>query len=212
MSSSASWIATQLDKCDFVRAAESDGNRVTVARIGRPTVSIGVLSVKDVRLADVLPLVEGDGRVDFVLNVPKNGRFMGDALTRLAEDHIGWGGLGDAIRALRDFDILGDYEERELTFVMRGLRQHRQVTELAILDDRKLRVSRHGLPDLVIFIGSMYQPTAESVREAVDRYGKFDMFAATNPNSDPTMEAIQAATNAGVRLLQWGPTLATLHE
>lgn len=212
MSSAASWIATKLDGCDFVREAAPDGDRVTVSRAARPTVTIGILSVRDVRAVDVFPLVEGNGRVDFVLNVPRNGRFMGDALARLTEAHIGWGGLGDAMRALRDCDILGDYEERELRFVMRGLRQHRQVTELEVLDDHRLRVSRHGSPDLVIFIGSMYQPTAESVREAIDRYGEFDIFAATNPNSDPTVEAIQAATNAGVRLLQWGPTLATLYE
>lgn len=166
----------------------------------------------DVRAVDVLPLVEGNGSVDFVLNVPGNGRFMGDALARLTESHIGWGGLGDAIRALRDCDVLGDYEERELKFVMRGLRQHQRVTKVEVLDDHRLRVSRQGVPDLVIFIGSMYQPTAESVREASDRYGKFDIFAATNPNSDPTTEAIQAATSLGVRLLKWGPTLATLNE
>lgn len=166
----------------------------------------------DVTAADVLPLVEGVQRVDFVLNVPNAGRFMGDAIDQLGLRKVGWGGLGDAIRALRDCDVLSDYQERELTFVTRGLRQHRRVTALTLLDDHRIVVVRDGLPELVVFVGSMYQPTASSVRDAIDRYGEFDLFAATNPNSDPTAEAFQVATDAGIRMLKWRETLAALHE
>lgn len=171
-----------------------------------------MISLRDVTVADVLPLVEGVQSVDFVLNIPKAGRFMGDAIERLALKNIGWGGLADSIRALRDFDRLGDYQERELTFVMRGLRQHGRVTSLTILDDHRILVVRQGLPDLVVFVGSMYQPTAETVRDAIDRYGDFDLFAATNPNSDPTAEAIQVAADAGIQMLKWRETLASLHR
>ncbi|MDF3341683.1 hypothetical protein P3H80_29975 [Mycolicibacterium septicum] len=212
MSSSAEWISAQLDECDFVRSVEVDGNRLSIVRDSHPPAAIGVLSVHDVTTTDVLSLVEGDQRVDFVLNVPKTGRFLGDAIELLGQHNVGWGGLGDAIRALRDCDVLGDYQERELKFVLRGLRQHGRVTALALLDDHRIRVVRGGLSALVIFVGSMYQPTASSVREAIDRYGEFDLFAATNPNSDPTAEALQVAAGAGIRMLKWRETLAALYE
>ncbi|TDH22334.1 hypothetical protein [Mycobacteroides franklinii] len=212
MNSSAQWISEQLNKRDFVTSIEVDGNRLSIVRDSRPTASVGVLSVRDVTAADVLPLVEGVQSVDFVLNKPKTGRFMGDALELLELKNVGWGGLGDAIRALRDFDRLGDYQERELTFVMRGLRQHGRVTSLTLLDDHRIAVVRQGLPDRVVFVGSMYQPTAETVRDAIDRYGDFDLFAATNPNSDPTAEAIEVAADAGIQMLKWRETLAALYR
>ncbi|ORA62933.1 hypothetical protein BST24_04595 [Mycobacteroides franklinii] len=201
-----------MNKRDFVTSIEVDGNRLSIVRDSRPTASVGVLSVRDVTAADVLPLVEGVQSVDFVLNKPKTGRFMGDALELLELKNVGWGGLGDAIRALRDFDRLGDYQERELTFVMRGLRQHGRVTSLTLLDDHRIAVVRQGLPDRVVFVGSMYQPTAETVRDAIDRYGDFDLFAATNPNSDPTAEAIEVAADAGIQMLKWRETLAALYR
>lgn len=212
MSSSAQWISDQLHKCNFVTSVDVDGNRLSVVRDSRPTASIGVISLRDVTVADVLPHVEGAQSVDFVLNIPKAGRFMGDAIEQLGQKNVGWGGLGDSIRALRDFDRLGDYQERELTFVMRGLRQHGRVTSLTLLDDHRIVVVRQGLPELVVFVGSMYQPTAETVRDAIDRYGDFDLFAATNPNSDPTAEAIQVAADAGIQMLKWRETLAALHR
>jgi hypothetical protein len=212
LSNSARWISDKLNECTFVTSVEADGNRLSIVRDSHPAASIGVLSESDVTAADVLPLVEGVQRVDFVLNVPRTGRFMGDAIEQLGLRNVGWGGLGEAIRALRDYDVLGDYQERELAFVTRGLRQHGQVTELKLLDDHRIVVVRRGLPELVVFVGSMYQPTAESVRDAIDRYGKFDLFAATNPNSDPTAEAIQVAADAGIRMLKWRDTLAALYR
>ncbi|MGV0811179.1 hypothetical protein ABQF34_04410 [Mycolicibacterium boenickei] len=210
-SGTARWAADRLNECTFVTSVEVDGNRLSIVREEHPAASVGVLSLNDVTADDVLSLVEGVQRVDFVLNVPRTGRFMGDAIEQLALRNVGWGRLGDAIRALRDCDVLGDYEERELAYVMRGLRQHRQVTELALLDDHRIAVVRRGLPELVVFVGSMYQPTADSVRGAIDRYGEFDIFAATNPNSDPTAEAIQVAVDAGIRMLKWRETLAALY-
>lgn len=211
MPSTARWVADRLNECTFVTSVEVDGNRLSIVRESHPAASVGVLSLPNVTAADVFPLVEGVQRVDFVLNVPKNGRFMGDAIEQLGLHNVGWGRLSDAIRALRDCDVLGDYQERELTFVMRGLRQHKRVSELNLLDDHRILVVRSGLPDLIVFIGSMYQPTADAVRDAIDRYGEFDLFAATNPNSDPTAEAIQVAADAGIRMLKWSETLAALY-
>ncbi len=171
-----------------------------------------MLSLTDVTLAAILSLVDGPKPADFVLNVPKTGRFMGEAIGRLQDDGIGWGGLADAMRALRDCDVLGEYEEREFDFVTRGLRQHRQVSSVEMIDDHRIRVKRALLPDVVVFIGAMYQPTARSVRDAIDRYGAFDIFAATNPNSVPTLEAVQAGQDAGVRVLKWRAVLATLNH
>lgn len=182
-----------------------------VDRDSHPEALVGVLSISDVKRTDVQSLLEGNEGVDFVLNVPKSGRFIGDSIALLQREGIGWGGLGDAMRALRDCNVLGEYKQRELDFVTRGLRQQPIVTELTLIDDHRVRVARRGLPALVIYIGSEYQPTAESVRTAIDRFGEFDVFAATDPNSDPTVEAIEVAEMVGIRMLTWGETLASLH-
>lgn len=175
-----------------------------------PIAKIGVLSVHDVNRGHVLPLISEGSKVDFVLNVPSSGRFLGDAINFLCAESVGWGGLGDAYRALRDFDHLARYENRERKFFNQGLRQHPSVNTVTWIDDHRVRVDRRKGSDLVIFMGSMYQPTAESVREAVERYGEFEIFAATNPNSDPTVESVAVGEELGFRVLKWRPTLAAL--
>ncbi|WP_146131181.1 hypothetical protein [Nesterenkonia sandarakina] len=212
MNNTARWISERLKEYDFIREARPQENTVRVVRDSHPEALIGVLSTRDVERADARSLLEANEGVGFVLNLPKEGRFMGDAIVLLREKRIGWGGLGDAIRALRDCEVLGDYEERELTFVIRGLRQHRAITDFTLLDDHRILVIRRGLPDLVIYIGSEYQPTAHSVRSAIDRFGQFDIFAATNPNSDPTVEATEVAELGEIRVLKWRETLAALHK
>lgn len=212
MSSGAAWVAKRLETSKLVVSANAVGDRINVSRESRPAVSIGVLSVPDVRVSDVLPFTSDADPIEFVLNIPRQGRFLGATITHLDEEQVGWGGMADAFRALRDHNSLGDYEERELKFVFRGLRQHRRVEDVILLDDHRFRVVRRELSDIVIFMGAAYQPTAESVRDAVDRYGEFDIFAATNPNSNPTAEAVQVATDSGFRMLKWAETLAALHE
>lgn len=211
LTSTADWAAARLRDLDFVVEAESAGEVVTVVRAERPAVKVAVLSARDVVEEHLAPFID-DGSVRFVLNVPKLGRFMGSAIAALEARGKAWGGLADSYRALRDFDDPAQYEERELTFALRGIDQHSAVLDWVLLDDHRVSLQLASGRHVTVLVCADYQPTAQLVRELVSRYEEFDIIASTNPNGDPTDEAYEAAESVGRRVLQWRPLLRELHK
>ncbi|MFI2486829.1 hypothetical protein ACH47X_07965 [Promicromonospora kroppenstedtii] len=205
------WLRQTFEQLDYVDHVEFNGSLITLTRRELPAVRLGVLTTPDVTATLAAELADEIGPFDFMMNTPKTGRFMGDAISYCEERGVGWGGVGDAMRALR-YQNPGDYVNRELDFILRGLSQHHQVLATRLLDDRRVFVDRRGLKPLVLYIGSEYQPTADSVRSAIGRYGEFDVYAATNPNSDPTSEAIEVGDRAGIPVIKWGAVLSMLRQ
>ncbi|WP_433861797.1 hypothetical protein [Streptomyces sp. L7] len=197
---------------DFVADIELDDASVLVHRLGRPPVRLVLTSADPTTDAEITAAHDIHNDVKFVISVPRDGRILGSAFNRCSELGLGIGHVGDAMRAIRDEDDPSKHVSREYAFVSRGLNQHSAIAKVVRLDDKRLRIERRSLPALVAFIAPEYQPTADSVRNAVARYDAFDVFVATNPNSDPTPEAIAAGTAAGVGVLKWSPFLAYLHR
>lgn len=208
MNSASEWIASRLAEVDFIVSARASGDIVVVERNARPSTSIAVLSLRDVAERDVARFISLPVR--FITNIPKEGRFLGDAIEIMEEVRVGWGGFADTIRALRDHDDPAEYRERELSFAMRGLSYLHNIVDIQLLDDKRIHLTLDSGESTTLFICAEYQPTAEMVHRAIQRYGSFDVLAATNPNSYPTQEAVDAGRSAGLEVLRWHELLTSL--
>lgn len=205
------WLRPTFMRLDNVLSVTSDGPVFTLIRKDGPPVRIGFAGESDLDEDVVNDLVLAHDGLDFIVNVPKDGRILGSAIDRAADLGIALGGVGDAMRAVR-LTKPNQYLHPQLNFVLRGLRQHARVRSVRRLDDSRLAVDRVSLATITAFICADYQPTAEAVRVAIDRYGAFDAFVAIDPNSDPSLQAIEAARSAGVQVYRWGAFLSALNR
>jgi hypothetical protein len=78
--------------------------------------------------------------------------------------------------------------------------------------DRLYRISRKGLPDLTVVMLSEYELTADHLRQARDRYGKFSDAVITDPNGRANASAEEAAESMGVQILKWAPFFGRLNK
>jgi len=148
----------------------------------------------------------------FVLNIPKSARSTGDAYDVAKQLGISFGGLGDAMRALREEDP-GDYVYPQTTFVERIFRQHSKIKGFERLDDSRYQLDRYGLPSVVVFVSEEYEVTAESVRLAIERYGEFDAFVTSNPHAlEISPEALSAGEEAGRKVYRWREFMSAVRK
>ncbi|WP_157439170.1 hypothetical protein [Agreia sp. Leaf244] len=205
------FLKPTFERLDFVSNVVVEQYSMVITRTEDPPVRIGFVHQDPLGVDEVGQLLEAHPDVQVVVNVPKGARLLGEAIIRCHEASVAIGSVADGMRALR-LSNPGEYRDRETEFALRGLRQHGAVQAIEILDDKRLLLERHQLPSLTVFIGSEYQPTAHSVRSAIQRYGTFDIYVATNPNSHPTAEAVEVGLELGCRVLRWGPLLGELNR
>ena len=146
----------------------------------------------------------------FILNASKNAYYAGSALNLCERCRVGLGDLGE----LMSFLIGGacEYVQREARFVLRSLRQHGSVDSVTRANNN-MYVVRHRKGDVIqVLVVGDYIVTADSVRTAIDDYGKPHLIAKSNPNGSITDEAYRAASLAGARLVDWSGLLRELRQ
>lgn len=197
------WVAERLLKHTDVEEAEVvEPQIVHVTRNEHDSFSVGTIAMERVEVGAVLPLINGEHEIGFIMNVPSESFWTGEAISAAAERYIAFGGLGDLYRAIR-LPFVGEYENKEFSFVERGLRQHSRVHAYRRLHDRLYRIERLGRSELTVVLLNEYELTADHVRNARDRYGAFDTILITNPNGGPTSSAVQAAESIGADIHKW---------
>jgi hypothetical protein len=206
------WVAANLRDAEDVEKVEIISNRVLrIFRGEHDPIIAGIVSAPRVEAETIEPVVNSNHEVEIIANVPKEAFWTGGALDLAAENDIATGSLGDLYRALRAEDIR-KYQSRETEFVERSLRQHTKVAGFRRLHDRLYRVRRNGLSDLDVVMLNEYELTADHVRTARDRYGKFSVVVITNPNGQATSSAEEAAEGIGAQIYKWGPFLGRLNK
>jgi len=159
----------------------------------------------------VAALLVDKGDIDFVVNIPKAAYVVGNTYAFAEERNFGFGGLGDLFGALKS-ESPRKYVSREFEFVLRSLRQHRIVSQVTRLDDRRLLVQRKGLDPVSVLVLNDYELTAEHVRHGIERYGQFQAIVRSNPNSRVTHAAATAADESGVRIFSWKEFLGYVNQ
>ena len=148
---------------------------------------------------------------DFVVNVPTQAIWTGEAINFVHARAAAFGGMGDLSRASR-LEEVSSYRFKQYQFVETGIRQHSNVSHVDRIYDRKFLVHRHGLPDLLIVLVDAYQMSAEDVRNACDRYGRFDAALKMTSYGKITTAARDAADSMGAQALLWGDLMKRLRE
>jgi hypothetical protein len=156
-------------------------------------------------------LVKSNIGVEIIANVPKESYWTGGALTLARGNNIATGEYGDLFRVI-DLQDVRAFQPKETEFIERGLRQHDRVSGFERVHDRLYCISRSGLPDLMAVMLNEYELTADHLRTARDRYGRFSVAVITNPNGQATSSAEEAAETMGVEILKWGPFFGRLNK
>lgn len=184
---------------------------VAVERVGMPSFIAVLLDMQRVAGVDVDSAVSAVPGLKFVSNIPRNSVIDGSAWTHAAARQVGLGRMGDLMRALREPDVAA-YQNPEIRFIERGLRQHSAVADFRRLDDVRYEILRSGMPTLLVAMLNNYEVTADVVRSAWDKYGPFEVAVATNPNARETTSAAVAASALNVGVLRWGQLLGRLNS
>ncbi|WP_332452494.1 hypothetical protein [Chryseobacterium aquaticum] len=170
-----------------------------------------ILSLEIVEHEKIEEICEKYSDLNFIVNIKKQYNISAKTTKFLNDKNISFGSLRDFMRYCneRDNNILID---KEFSFVSRGLRQHDKVKNFERLDNRRIKVTRIGLPTIVVIMINDYDITAESIRFAVDLYGDFHVVVKTNPNGSITDQAIVVGDKLKIDICKWGIFLGKLNS
>lgn len=204
MSAENDWIIplySQLTDYGIVSVTVS-GQLVNVSFESGRSVIVGIVGGLKYRVADITPLVQSGA--EFIVASRNDGVFDRSAISACQAADVGWGNVGDSMRALR-LESLRKSIPRVYDFVIPGLERHSHVSSVSFEDSRRLRVDRNrSLGPLILYIEPSYQAEVATVHFALGNCTPFDIFLATDPNSGPTTAALAAARQAGVEIMRWG--------
>jgi hypothetical protein len=209
----AAWTAEKVAGHHQVLTAKTvSGNALRILTKRRKAgILIATFSVDVVERKD-LERVHTGSDVEFVMSVPKGAVFRFSAIAYAEANSFGLGGLSDLYVAINE-NSFREYISKETRFILRGLRQHTMVQNVARITDRLYEVHRYGgLGSARVLALNEYDLTAEAVRTGIERHGECDLILTSNPNCRPSSESIQAATSAGVRVLKWAELLGALNN
>jgi hypothetical protein len=206
------WVAENLRKAEHVTKVDVLDDRVLrVEREEYEPFVAGIVSESAVTADDIKGLISSKHDVEIIINVPKESLWYGSALDLADRNNIATGQYGDLLRAIGE-DNVRALVAKDRIFVERSLRQHSRVSGLERSYDKVYVLSRHGLPKLTAAMINEYELTADHLRTAWDRYGKFDVAVCTNPNGTITGAALQTAKSMGIDVLKWGPFLGRINK
>jgi len=201
-STSAQWIADHiLDHDKVISAIAVSSLCVSVERIQGDKPCIAALSLARVSKDDIQNALS-QAPLDFIVNIPKDAVVMGSAIDLAAKVGVPIGGVRDLFRGLT-CDSLKDYQDPDVYFVLRSLRQHSRVKEISRLDNRRYQIRRHGLSTVIALILDEYEVTADVVRTALDKFGDSQVIVCKNPNAGITSAAETAANSANLNIWKW---------
>jgi hypothetical protein len=187
---------------ELIEVRTSKGKIVVVGVIEGATIN-----VSDIEQVCVVAIKKPDILVSKAASI-----WNGSAIDYVRQKNIGWGGMGEIPHAFHTTDYKS-IQKREYQFVEDGLLRHTRVTRLERVFDRVFKIFRtRGLRPLITVLINSYELSAEEVRNATNKYGKFDIILKTNPNGSPTTNAYLAAKEVDADIFLWSELLSRLNR
>jgi hypothetical protein len=211
--SAATWLSNKLLEHDKVSGVKQDCQNLSVSRKGLSTAIIVVFAEPNqLKVDDVKKAINGHGKVNFVVNIKKEGYLLGDLILFASKNGFSIGNLSDLNRALY-LDNVSNYVSKTIVFIERGLRQHKAIQGFQRESDLSYLIFRKNhLPDITAVFLHEYELTAEHIRVARDRYGVFNMLVNTDPNGNLTQSAYLVAKELNVDIYKWGEFYGALNK
>ena len=150
------WMARQLESHDNVRSAREVGpHLLAVARRRYAVAVIGVVSAARVTRRTIEELVEGRRDLSFIVNVPKEGFWTGEALDFAESNGLAAGGVSELYSAMNVCCVSG-FKRPEYVFFERTMYQHTHVTGLERVADRVYVVRTVDGRDVTVLLLNEY--------------------------------------------------------
>ena len=198
----ARWLARRLASHDNVKRASALGPQVLeVERKKYPATVVGVVSAARVTRDTIAGLVEEPHDLEFIVNVPKEGFWTGEALDFAESRGLAAGGVSELYSAMNVRSVSA-FTRPEYAYFKRMMRQHSNVSGIQRIADRKYIVETLDDRNVAVVLLNEYELSADRVRTAREWYWPFDAILATNPNGRSTSEADAAAASMGVRIFK----------
>ncbi len=183
------------------QAEHIEGDVIKVATKGQPDVLAHISACHEITLANVKGYVEQFPELDFVCGFRSNCIWRGDAIDYLKERGIGWGNSGTLSSAARKGEA-NIAEHKTWVFSARLIHQYGVVRSATREFDRLFMIELKSGRKVRIGMIADYEPTADSVRTLVEKFGKVDIAWNINPNGQPTSAAIRAGKELGCVVLK----------
>ena len=101
--------------------------------------------------------------------------------------------------------------DKEYEFVYRNLNQHNKVESIERLDNKRIKIRRIVLKDVIAVMNNDYELGAESVRSYKARFNDFKVMISTNPNARISTEARTVANSLDIEICVWRDLLGKLN-
>jgi len=167
-------------------------------------------SVENVDYAEITAIVTNEPNVNFIVNIKKEYKINGNTMNFLNSKKVSFGGMGDLMRYCNQKNN-SLYEDKEYSFVRRGLEQHDKVSSLERLDNKRIQIERYSMQSFIAVMDNDYDLNAESVRSYKSRFGDFKVILSNNPNARITTDAYEVAKSINVDICTWGQFLGRIN-
>lgn len=185
-------------------------NFLVVRSEGQYTFNVAVLGVRNViELADVEPLFSGTITPQLAVNVPSKTLWSGAAIDLIHAASAAFGTLGDVSRAASTKDA-GTYRNKDMGFFINAMKQHANVSSVSYVYDRVFKVNQRIGTGLIVSVIDAYNMSAEDVRNARDKFGRFDVVVKSSSYGSITGQAEAAAKSMGAQALTFRQLMGRL--
>lgn len=206
-----SWVADKIKTADDVQKIEVIEPQILKVKRQYDSFMLGTIALERVNGAAVRILTGKCQTLSFIVNIPKDSFWTGDAIDLVSQYSIAFGGMSDLYRAISRATDIRQYINPEFCFVEQALKQHEIIINMKRIHDRKYVLRRRKLRDFTIVLINEYELTKDHVRRARTRYGVFDAILITNPNGDATTQARKTANSMNIGIYKIGQLMARIN-
>jgi hypothetical protein len=205
------WVASKLDTNDGLTVVGRTPEDLLLVQFqGNEPFPVAAIGVKDVILPEnVQPLLLYATRPQFIVNVPSKTLWSGDAISLINAAPAAFGTLGEISKAAQSGDV-PNYRNKNWEFFETAIRQHSNVYAVTRIYDEVFEAHRYKGNSRRIALVNGYHVSAEDVRNARDRFGKFDIAVKKSGYGSVTDAAEQAAASMGAQAVTFKGLMQSL--
>ena len=202
-----SFVKDKLPAYNSVERIESmDNDILQIKRKKGEDFKCFCISSENVSYNTIKDILDKYSEINFIANIKKDYFISGDAISVMNSAKISFGGFGDLISFSNQRDN-SLFVEKEYQFVIRGLNQHDKIKKIERLDNKRIRVERYSMSEVIIVMNNDYDLNTESVRRTKEKYRDFKVILSTNPNVRVTSDAYSTAIFMDVDICKYAEFL-----
>lgn len=204
------WITDKLKSERKIRSIKIQDQILIITREDDAELQIIAIDDNYIDKDKVAELIQGKA-VNYILTTDKNCFIAGNVFEFLNDKKIVVGDFGDIFRVLKQHRFF-PYLNPTIKFVTQGLKQHDKVKKIVRLNKSTFLIERIIYEPVKILVLDDYNISIQSVRDAIDKFDKFDCILKSNPNGGIAENAYNLANEKKFKILKWGELLGELNK